>query len=137
MSMYALLNLMSESGIDAHRTASVLGYCILPLVFLSAFSVILSLECVDFLFFPFSSAFFRQERVLMDRFVMHSGMLGYILSSVSVMWCSYAASSIFASVLQLSHQRFLVAYPVGLLYVPLLPRFFSLSFIMLAMGKLT
>jgi hypothetical protein len=44
-------------------------------------------------------------------------MLGYILSSVSVMWCSYAASSIFASVLQLSHQRFLVAYPVGLLYV--------------------
>lgn len=51
--MYALLNLMSESGIDAHRTASVLGYCILPLVFLSAFSVILSLECVAFL--PFSS----------------------------------------------------------------------------------
>ncbi|GAA5871410.1 hypothetical protein JCM8547_002658 [Rhodosporidiobolus lusitaniae] len=88
ISMYALLNLMSESGIDAHRTASVLGYCILPLVFLSAFSVILSLD----------------------------GMIGYILSSVSVMWCSYSASSIFASVLQLSHQRFLVAYPVGLLY---------------------
>ncbi|GAA6017255.1 hypothetical protein JCM10207_003663 [Rhodosporidiobolus poonsookiae] len=88
ISMYALLNLMSESGIDAHRTASVLGYCILPLVFLSAFSVVASLD----------------------------GMLGYILSSISVCWCSYSASSIFASVLQLSHQRFLVAYPVGLLY---------------------
>ncbi|BGP15334.1 hypothetical protein JCM10213_005264 [Rhodosporidiobolus nylandii] len=88
MSMYALLNLMSESGIDAYRTASVLGYCILPLVFLSAFSVVARLD----------------------------GMIGYILSSISVCWCSYSASSIFASVLQLSHQRFLVAYPVGLLY---------------------
>lgn len=44
--MYALLNLMSESGINAYRTASVLGYCILPLVFLSMFSVVASLECV-------------------------------------------------------------------------------------------
>ncbi|GAA5922291.1 hypothetical protein JCM21900_003255 [Sporobolomyces salmonicolor] len=87
-SMYALLNLMSESGIDAYRTASVLGYCIIPLVLLSMFSIVLSLD----------------------------GMLGYILSSISVIWCSYSASSIFASVLHLSHQRFLVAYPVGLLY---------------------
>ncbi|BGP39440.1 hypothetical protein JCM10450v2_003393 [Rhodotorula kratochvilovae] len=86
--MYCLLNLMSESGIDAYRTASVLGYCILPLVLLSMFSVVLSLD----------------------------GMLGYILSSLTVLWCSYSASSIFASVLQLSHQRFLVGYPVGLLY---------------------
>ncbi|GAA5909778.1 hypothetical protein JCM8208_005456 [Rhodotorula glutinis] len=86
--MYCLLNLMSESGIDAYRTASVLGYCILPLVLLSMFSVVLSLD----------------------------GMLGYILSSLSVLWCSYSASSIFSSVLHLSHQRFLVGYPVGLLY---------------------
>lgn len=42
--MYALLNLMSESGIDAYRTASVLGYCILPLVLLSMFNVVLNLE---------------------------------------------------------------------------------------------
>lgn len=45
-------------------------------------------------------------------------MLGYILSAATVGWSSYAASSIFATVLHLSHQRFLVAYPVGLLYVP-------------------
>ncbi|BGP55020.1 hypothetical protein JCM8202_002193 [Rhodotorula sphaerocarpa] len=88
ISMYALLNLMSESGINAYRTASVLGYCILPLVFLSMFSVVASLD----------------------------GMLGYILSAATVGWSSYAASSIFATVLHLSHQRFLVAYPVGLLY---------------------
>ncbi|POY73780.1 hypothetical protein BMF94_3320 [Rhodotorula taiwanensis] len=88
VSMYALLNLMSESGINAYRTASVLGYGLIPLVFLSMFSVVLSLD----------------------------GMVGYILSAASVIWSSYAASSIFAATLQLSHQRFLVAYPVGLLY---------------------
>ncbi|GAA5884961.1 hypothetical protein JCM16303_006493 [Sporobolomyces ruberrimus] len=87
-SMYALLNLMSESGIDAYRTASVLGYCILPLVLLSMFNVVLNLD----------------------------GMTGYLLSSLFVLWSSYSSSSIFATVLHLSHQRWLVAYPVGLLY---------------------
>ncbi|KAK4052577.1 hypothetical protein OIO90_004346 [Microbotryomycetes sp. JL221] len=87
-SIYALLNLMSPNGIDAYRTASVLGYCLLPLVLLSMISVVASLD----------------------------GTIGYIASSVSIVWCSYAASSIFSSVLHLSSQRLLVAYPVGLLY---------------------
>ena len=30
--IYLLLNLMSDRGIDAYRTASVLGYCLLPMV---------------------------------------------------------------------------------------------------------
>ncbi|KAK4046020.1 hypothetical protein OIV83_006424 [Microbotryomycetes sp. JL201] len=93
-SIYALLNLMSENGIDAYRTASVLGYCLLPLVLLSMISVVASLD----------------------------GMIGYIASSVSIVWCSYAASSIFSSVLHLSSQRLLVAYPVGLLYVLCFPK---------------
>ncbi|KAG9018134.1 transporter yip1 [Tulasnella sp. 427] len=38
-SIYALLNLMSTTGIDAYRTASVLGYCLLPMVAVSALSV--------------------------------------------------------------------------------------------------
>ncbi|KAM0746324.1 Yip1-domain-containing protein [Meredithblackwellia eburnea MCA 4105] len=87
-SIYCLLNLMSESGIDAYRTMSVLGYCLLPLVLLTMVSVIVSLD----------------------------GSLGYIACSLSIAWCSYSASSIFSSVLRLSSQRFLVAYPVGLLY---------------------
>ncbi|KDE07888.1 hypothetical protein MVLG_01799 [Microbotryum lychnidis-dioicae p1A1 Lamole] len=87
-SIYILLNLMSERGIDAYRTASVLGYCLLPLVLLSMISVVVSLD----------------------------GSLGYIVSGSSIAWCSYSASAIFSSVLQLSSQRLLVAYPVGLLY---------------------
>ncbi|KAI5475776.1 Yip1 domain family, member 5 [Pseudohyphozyma bogoriensis] len=87
-SIYALLNLMAESGIDAYRTVSVLGYCLLPLVLLSMGSIIVSLD----------------------------GTLGYVLSLLTILWCAYAASSIFSSVLRLSSQKFLVAYPVGLLY---------------------
>ena len=45
VSIYSLLNLMSPSGIDAYRTASVLGYCLLPLVIISLLSIAVSFEC--------------------------------------------------------------------------------------------
>jgi hypothetical protein len=48
--------------------------------------------------------------------LVRSGMLGYVLSSLSIVWCTYAASGIFVAVLRMSDQRLLVAYPVGLLY---------------------
>ncbi|KZT11040.1 Yip1-domain-containing protein [Laetiporus sulphureus 93-53] len=87
-SIYTLLNLMSEKGIDAYRVVSVLGYCLLPMVGVGALSVMVTLD----------------------------GSLGYILSTLSILWCTYAASGIFVAVLRMSDQRFLVAYPVGLLY---------------------
>ncbi|KAL1677329.1 Yip1-domain-containing protein [Schizophyllum commune] len=88
MSLYILLNLMSERPIDAFRVTSVLGYCLLPMVGVSAVSVMVTLD----------------------------GMFGYLLSFLSVLWCTYSASGIFVSVLQMSQQRVLVAYPVLLLY---------------------
>ncbi|KAJ7647261.1 Yip1-domain-containing protein [Roridomyces roridus] len=87
-SIYTLLNLMSEKGIDIFRTASVLGYCLLPLVGLAIISVLVALD----------------------------GIFGYLLSLVSISWCTYAASGIFVAVLRMSDQRLLVAYPIGLLY---------------------
>ena len=45
-SIYALLNLMAEQGIDAFRVMSVLGYCLLPIVGVGALSVVVTLECV-------------------------------------------------------------------------------------------
>lgn len=45
-----------------------------------------------------------------------SGTFGYVMSILSILWCTYAASGIFVAVLQMSDQRLLVAYPVGLLY---------------------
>jgi hypothetical protein len=46
LSMYAILNLMSETGIDIYGTASVLGYSLLPMVVLSILSMLLNLTCV-------------------------------------------------------------------------------------------
>ncbi|KAF7315603.1 hypothetical protein MIND_00075700 [Mycena indigotica] len=88
LSIYTLLNLMSEQGIDAYRVASVLGYCLLPLVGIGVYSVMLPLDDV----------------------------FGYVLSLLSILWCTYSASGIFVAVLRMSDQRLLVAYPIGLLY---------------------
>jgi len=87
-SIYTLLNLMSEKGIDVYRVVSVLGYCLLPMVGVGALSILMKLD----------------------------DSLGYLLSMVSVIWCTYAASGIFVAVLHMTDQRLLVAYPVGLLY---------------------
>jgi hypothetical protein len=89
VSIYVILNLMSESGVDGYRIASVLGYCLLPLVLLSCVGVA----------FPLS------------------GGIGLIASALAISWCTYSSSTMFVTVLQMSEQRLLVAYPVGLLYV--------------------
>ncbi|KAF0427351.1 Yip1-domain-containing protein [Gigaspora margarita] len=88
-SIYMILNLMSESGIDGYRTASVLGYCLLPMVLLSCVGVVVPL----------------------------SGPIGLFASALAVGWCTYSSSTMFVTVLQMSEQRILVAYPVGMLYV--------------------
>jgi protein YIPF5/7 len=87
-SIFLILNMMSQTGIDWSRTASVLGYCLLPMVMLSGFSVVLQL----------------------------GSAIGFILSVVSILWCTFSSSGMFTSVLHMSEQRFLVAYPVGLFY---------------------
>jgi len=86
--IYLLLNLMSETGIDAYRTASVLGYCLIPMIFLGSLGIGVGID--------------------------HP--IGYFLSLLSIIWCTHSASSIFVAVLRMDHQRLLVAYPVGLLY---------------------
>lgn len=44
--IYLLLNLMAETPIDAYRTASVLGYCLLPMVGLGGVGIGVGIECV-------------------------------------------------------------------------------------------
>ncbi|KDN53197.1 Yip1-domain-containing protein [Tilletiaria anomala UBC 951] len=88
IAIYLLLNMMSEGGIDAYRVSSVLGYCLLPLCILSAVSIVIRLD----------------------------GIFGYVLAPLFILWCSSSASGIFVSILRMSDQRFLVAYPVGLFY---------------------
>lgn len=90
-SLHWLFKLMSsalDGGLDFLRTASVIGYCLLPLVLLSAVAVALPLD----------------------------NLLGYVLSIVCVSWCTWAASGFFVRVLNLSNARPLVAYPLGMFY---------------------
>lgn len=88
VSMWAILNLMTDSGIDGYRTSSVLGYCLLPMVLLSSVSMLLSLK----------------------------GVIGIALATMSILWCTYSASAMFVTVLSMKDQRLLIAYPVGLFY---------------------
>jgi hypothetical protein len=86
--MYLLLNLMSMEGVPASIIVSVLGYCLLPIVLLSCVSVVISLQ----------------------------GALGMALAVGSIAWCSYSSSKLFVSVLDMTSQQLLVAYPCALLY---------------------
>ncbi|XP_057263493.1 protein YIPF7 [Pezoporus wallicus] len=88
LAMHALLNLMSVSGVSHGCVASVLGYCLLPMVILSSSAVIFSLQ----------------------------GTLGTLLALFIIGWCSLSASKIFTSALAMEGQQLLIAYPCALLY---------------------
>ncbi|XP_019940411.2 protein YIPF7-like [Paralichthys olivaceus] len=86
--VYILLSLMSTVAVSYGCVASVLGYCLLPIVALSAFAVFYSLQ----------------------------GMLGTLLALLVICWSSFSASKIFISTLAMEGQQMLVAYPCALLY---------------------
>eukprot|EP01101_Sappina_pedata_P008783 TRINITY_DN4946_c0_g1_i1.p1 TRINITY_DN4946_c0_g1~~TRINITY_DN4946_c0_g1_i1.p1 ORF type:complete len:254 (-),score=68.10 TRINITY_DN4946_c0_g1_i1:85-846(-) len=88
ISIWFVMNMMSESGIDFPRSVAVLGYCLLPMVLLSGLSVFITLK----------------------------GLFGMIISSLFVVWCTYSAAHMFVSVLSMKEQTALVMYPVFLVY---------------------
>ena len=88
LSIYGILNLMSENGIDIYRSASVMGYSLLPVVLFTSLSTIMG----------------------------WSGYLVLGISLFSIIWCTYSASLIFTTVLAMDEVRLLVAYPIALVY---------------------
>ncbi|XP_075705714.1 protein YIPF7 [Rhinoderma darwinii] len=88
LGIHALLNLMSITGVSHGCVASVLGYCLLPMVILSCFAILFS---------------FR-------------GIAGTVLATTIIGWCSFSASKIFITTLAMEGQQLLVAYPCALLY---------------------
>lgn len=78
-----------SSTLTIGRSSSVLGYCLLPLVFASLIGVLLPLD-----------SFF-----------------GYCLVSLAIAWCTYSSSGMFCSVGRMTEMRGLVAYPLALFYV--------------------
>ncbi|XP_059577664.1 protein YIPF7 isoform X4 [Alligator mississippiensis] len=88
LGIHALLNLMSIAGVSYGCVASVLGYCLLPMVILSSCAIFFSLQ----------------------------GILGTLLALIIIGWCSLSASKIFTSALAMERQQLLVAYPCALFY---------------------
>ena len=64
LGIYAVLNLMSHKGIGLSCTASVIGYSLLPIVFLAALSIPVEMR----------------------------GVAGAVCIPLAVLWCAHAAS---------------------------------------------
>lgn len=45
-----------------------------------------------------------------------SGIVAFVTAGLAVVWCTFASSSMFVTLLQMRDQRLLVAYPVALFY---------------------
>lgn len=88
ISLHFFFKLMSENSIDFTRTASVIGYCLLPLVPISFVGIFLDMN----------------------------NLIGYALSALSIFWSTYSASGFFIAVLKLDNVRALIAYPLAMFY---------------------
>lgn len=87
--MYGLINLMSrDSKIDLYSTISILGYGLLPVVLLAAIAICVSL----------------------------TNTFGFVLSALCIFWCTATTSRFFETAVNMEHQRWLIAYPISLVY---------------------
>lgn len=77
------------SNLTFVRSASVLGYCLLPLVATSLVGIAMPMDTP----------------------------LGIVLTTAAIMWCTWSASGIFCAVGCMKSMRGLVAYPLALFYV--------------------
>jgi len=87
--VFLIINLMSRrDGIDLYRTMSILGYGLLPIVVLAFLGIIVNL----------------------------TSRLGGLLSAMCICWSTATTSRFFATAISMQQQRWLLAYPVGLVY---------------------
>lgn len=63
-----------SSSLTYPRSASVLGYCLLPLVLVAILGIVVPLD----------------------------GFFGYLLTSLAIVWCAYSSSSMFTIVGELA-----------------------------------
>ncbi|TPX10103.1 uncharacterized protein E0L32_001300 [Thyridium curvatum] len=78
-----------SSTLTFSRSASILGYCLLPLVLTALVGVVMPLD----------------------------GVIGYMLTSLAICWSTLSSSAMFCVIGRMKSARGLVAYPVALFYV--------------------
>ena len=86
--IFGLLNLMNPQGIALYQCISVLGYSLVPMIFLSFLRLLFSLN----------------------------GLYGALIAGASILWCSYSASYLFVKGLHMNDHLILVMYPLALFY---------------------
>lgn len=87
--IYSIVYLMAPKNISFMCTFSVLGYCLLPMVMLSALSILVNLR---------------------------AHLVGNILSVVAILWCAIGASNLLVTAIETSNSRLVIAYPCALFY---------------------
>lgn len=78
-----------SSTLTFARSASVLGYCLLPMVATSLVGIVMPMDTP----------------------------LGIVVTAAAILWSTYSASAMFCAVGRMKGMRALVAYPLGLFYV--------------------
>mmetsp|Transcript_16523 Transcript_16523/g.32908 ORF Transcript_16523/g.32908 Transcript_16523/m.32908 type:complete len:292 (-) Transcript_16523:32-907(-) len=89
LALSAVVNLMHPQGVDTWRVFSILGYSLVPVNLLAALAVLLNLS---------------------------ASLFGFILCALTVGWSTFASVRVFDKCLNMREQRWLVAYPIALLY---------------------
>lgn len=87
--IHSVVYLIASRNISFLCTVSVLGYCILPMVMLSALSIMINLKAT---------------------------LVGTILSIMAILWCAIGASNLLVTAIDITNARLLVAYPCALFY---------------------
>ncbi|KAK8798745.1 hypothetical protein WA158_007829 [Blastocystis sp. Blastoise] len=88
--MTLLLNLISTTNsVDLTHTTSILGYGILPLLSLAIVKIFFSLN----------------------------NIFGFIFTCFVLFWCTFACTRLFEASMNMREQRYIIAYPVLLLFV--------------------
>merc|ERR1719510_473059 len=84
-----LINVMSQrSSINLYHTMSILGYGLIPIVLLAFIGIFVSLKTT----------------------------FGTVVAIICIGWATATSSRFFATAIAMHQQRWLVAYPVGLVY---------------------
>jgi hypothetical protein len=130
--LYVILNLMlsGQQGISLDQTMSILGYSLVPTVVLAAINIFVNMTyvfaavvCSWLLLTPLIHTHTHtythtHTRARAHRFLSppFSGILGFCISSFSIAWSTLTATRLIEFSLQMREQRYLVAYPVVLMY---------------------
>ena len=97
--VYSLINLMHQEGVSFDRTASVLGYSMLPIVMLATIAPVVSLQCVAVSSQRALASLFSLLDLVFDR-----STFGSVLSICAIVWSTFNATRFFEHALSMREQ---------------------------------